>query len=252
VQEPVLSQARWVDRTSVVPLYAQIEAIVRARIARGEWRVDEQIPTETEFCATYNVSRVTVRNALANLTDEGLLSRGRGKGTFVRDARLTAAARSVSSFSAELTNLGMKPGSRVLGMDMVPASDAVAEKMMIEPGTMLWHLRRLRTADDSPIGIQTALILANRCPGLDRLMKDDVSLYEVLKRDFGLAPLRAIEVFKVAGVPRSQSTLLRVAKGSHAFVVTRVTFEERGAFEYTTSILRGDRYQLSVVLQNPK
>lgn len=241
-----------VDSSSAVPLYRQIEAVLRKRISRGEWQAGEQIPTETELCELYEVSRVTVRQALARLTRDGILTRGRGKGTFVREARLTAAPRSVSSFSDELSTLGMTPGSRVLGIDLVPASEAISTEMMIEPQTPLWQLRRLRTADDRPIGVQTSLLLADRCPGLDGLVSDDSSLYDTLKKNFGLVPIDATEIFKVTGVPRKQAELLEVAGGSHAFEVIRISYDGRGVFEHTTSILRGDRYQIRIALSNSR
>lgn len=241
-----------VDALSAIPLYRQIETILRARITRGEWKPGEQIPTESQLCDTYNVSRVTVRQALARLTRDGILTRGRGKGTFVREPRLTAAARSVSSFSTEMRQLGMTAGSRILGIDTVHASEDIGPEMMLADGTPLWRLRRLRTADAQPIGIQTTLLVADRCPGLERFVSDGMSLYELLKQKYGIVPVDATEIFTVSGVPRNQTALLDVAQGSHAFQVTRVTYDGQGVFEHTTSILRGDRYQIRIALHNQR
>lgn len=251
-ESAVMPSLQPINPSGAVPLYVRIERLLRSRIADGEWQAGQQIPTEAELCEAYAVSRVTIRQSLARLTRDGLLTRGRGKGTFVREARLTAAPRGVSSFSTELTGLGMKPGSRVLGLERVRSSERVGAEMMLEPGTDLWELCRLRTADDRPIGIQTTLLIAERFPDLDRLVKPDMSLYQLLNKNFGLVPAEATEVFKVTGVPRSQAELLEVSPGSHAFQVLRVTYDARGVFEHTTSILRGDRYEIRIALHNPR
>jgi GntR family transcriptional regulator len=105
---------RRTDPSSPVLLYLQLSGFFRERITSGEWSRGIQIPTEAELCESYDVSRTTVRQALVLLERDGLLLRGRGKGTFVRGPSLTVAPRSVSSFSAELRDLGMTPGARIL------------------------------------------------------------------------------------------------------------------------------------------
>lgn len=242
---------RPISPSSGIPFYLQLEELLLKRVSSGEWPPGGQIPTESELCEQYGVSRVTVRQALARLVQRGLLTRGRGKGTFVRDSRLTASARSVSSFSTELGALGMKPGAELLGIDRVQASEAVADAMHREPGTELFRLRRLRTADGQPIAVQTCLLVAEMFPGLDEQVRDNTSLYELLSSVYGVAPVEAMEVFRVAGVPRELAPLLQVARGSHAFHVVRVSFAGPGAFEHTTSFIRGDRYEIRLPLRNP-
>jgi GntR family transcriptional regulator len=240
-----------ISPSSAVPFYLQLEELLLRRVSSGEWPPGGQIPTESELCELYGVSRVTVRQALARLVQRSLLTRGRGKGTFVRDSRVTANARSVSSFSTELVGLGMKPGAQLLGIDRVQASDEVAAAMNRDPGTELFRLRRLRTADGQPIAVQTSLLVAEMFPGLDGKVSDNNSLYELLGSDYGVSPVEAMEVFRVAGVPRDLAPLLEVARGSHAFHVVRVSFAGPAAFEHTTSFIRGDRYEIRLPLRNP-
>ncbi|PFG41146.1 GntR family transcriptional regulator [Georgenia soli] len=240
------------DPASAVPLYAQLEEVLLRRVEAGEWPAGAQIPTESQLCEAYGVSRVTVRQALGRLARRGLLSRGRGRGTFVRDARLTAGARSVSSFSAELSERGMRPGSRVLDVGEVPATAEVATALGREPGTTLIRLRRVRLGDGLPIGVQSSLLVAERFPGLAAHLGDDVSLYEVLRTRYGTAPVEATEVFRVTGMPREIAPLLEVGRGTHGFHATRVTYDGREAFEHTTSYLRGDRYEIRLSLRNTR
>lgn len=241
-----------IDTRSPLPYYAQLYAILKARITGGEWPAGHRVPSEPELCRLYDVSRITVRQALALLEQDGHITRGRGKGTFVRDTRLTAAPRSVSSFSSELHDLGMKPGSRILDVRRAGVSAAVAEQMNLEPGTAVVRLRRLRLADDRPIGIQTATLPAARFPGLEDLLGDDVSLYSILRDYFGVVGTGATEIFKASTVGRADAGLLECTPGTPAFDVTRVSYDDEGVFEHTASLLRGDRYEIRIALTSAR
>jgi GntR family transcriptional regulator len=241
-----------IDTGSALPYYAQLYAILKARITGGEWPVGHQLPSESELCELYDVSRITVRQALALLAQEGQISRGRGKGTFVLDTRLTAAPRTVSSFSSELHGLGMKPGSRILDVRETVATAALAEEMNLVAGVPLVRIRRLRLADDRPIGVQTATLPAARFPGLQQLLGDDVSLYAILREYFGVVGTGATEIFKASTVGRRDAALLECSPSAPAFDVTRVSFDNDGVYEHTTSLLRGDRYQIRIALTSAR
>jgi GntR family transcriptional regulator, N-acetylglucosamine utilization regulator len=241
-----------VDVSAPVPYYLQISESMRARIVSGEWPWGSQIPTETELCAVYDVSRITIRQALALLVRDGLLVRGRGKGTFVREPRLTAAPRTVSSFSTELRELGMKPGAHILDSKTVAADPEIAAEMGVDVGAELISVRRLRTADDRPIGIQETLLDASRFESLLKVLGESASLYEVLKDYYGVVATGAVEVFKATAVGRADAKLLDCKVGQPAFEVTRLTFDENGIFERTSSVLHGERYQIRIALQNAR
>jgi GntR family transcriptional regulator, N-acetylglucosamine utilization regulator len=240
------------DPGSGAPLYLQVERNLQRRIDAAEWQPGHQIPTEGELCLTYGVSRATIRQALARLTDRGILLRERGRGTFVRDTSLTAGGRGVTSFTAELAALGLEAGARVLERGIVTAGEReVADPLQTRPEAPLLLLRRLRTGGGLPIGIQTTLLPLERFPGLDGFEFANQSLYTVLRETYGVAPVEAIETFTVVGVNAGSAALLEVAPGSHAFHVDRLTFDARGPFEYASSVMRGDRYRVRLVLREP-
>lgn len=241
-----------VDVSSSIAYYRQISEYMRARIDAGEWPRGSQIPTEAELCEAYDVSRITIRQSLALLVRDGLLVRRRGKGTFVCEPNLTAAPRTVSSFSAELRDLGMKPGARILESGFVSAAPEIAAEMELEVGAALIGIRRLRTADDRPIGIQDTLLAASRFEGLLNVLGESTSLYEVLKDYYGVIATGAAEVFKATAVGRNDADLLKCKVGQPAFEVTRLTFDEYGIFERTLSVLHGERYQIRIALQNAR
>jgi GntR family transcriptional regulator len=241
---------RGVDAHSAMPLYVQVEALLRERISGGEWRAGERIPTEEQLGAAYGVSRVTMRQALARLVDRGLLVRERGRGTFVRDTRLTAGARGVTSFTAEMAAMGVTAGSRVLGVEVAPCDPATADALAVADGTPVVVIRRLRTGGGVPIGVQTSRLLAARFPGLDGAGLEGGSLYALLRERYNVTPVEAVETFTVGGVTEADAALLEVAPGAPAFTVERVTFDARAPFERTTSVMRGDQYRIRLVLRD--
>src|SRR3978361_150927 len=102
------------------------------------------------------ISRITLRHALRNLEEAGLLRREHGRGTFVRSATVVAGARGLTSFTQEMVSLGLVVGTRLLKAELVPASSEMAAALDIDAGDMLLRLRRLRLGNNAPIGIQTA------------------------------------------------------------------------------------------------
>lgn len=239
-----------VDPELSTPFYVQLAEILRRRISQKEWPNGSRIPTETELCDTYHVSRITVRQALSRLANDGLITRARGRGTFVSFTNLTAAPRSVSSFSTELTELGMQPGSKVIALRTIKADAGDAQLLGCEIGTELFQINRVRTADGTPIGVQHTKLIAARFPGILEHIADDVSLYQLLHVRYGVIATGATETFRATGVRHDEAKLLNCRVGHPAFHVTRVTFDSTGVFERTSSILHGERYQIQIALSN--
>jgi GntR family transcriptional regulator len=232
-----------------LPLYHQVEVDMRARIESGDWREGEQIPTEAELCALYGASRVTIREAITRLVAGGLLVRQRGRGTFVREARITAGARGLTSFTEEMAQLGHEAGSQVLRVSVDPGPTAVVRRLQLPEGADVITIARLRLGDGTPVGIQTAHLPVERFPGLERLDLGGRSLYATLAEQYGIAPVEAEETFEVAPIRGEDARLLGVRSGSCGFRVERLTLDAQGAFEFVTSIMRGDRYRIRIGLR---
>lgn len=241
--------AQRLDRSRPEPLYHQLETDLRERILAGEWEPGEQIPTEERLGELYGVSRITIRQAVRNLVDSGYLERGQGRGTFVREPVLVAGERGLRSFSEEMRALDLEPGARVLDARTVPARGAVAEHLGLEGGAEVHRLRRLRTGDGKPIGLQTAHLPAARFPGLAAELAGGASLYQVLRTEYGVELDHARETFSVVRISKDAAQLLGVEPGEPAFHVERIAYDATGPFEYTVSVMRGDRYRIQWVLR---
>jgi GntR family transcriptional regulator len=237
------------DRRRPEPLWYQVEQAIRAIIKSGEWPTGSQIPAEDRLGIMLGVSRITLRHALRNLEEQGLLRREHGRGTFVRSATLVAGTRELTSFTQEMGNLGLVVGSRILDFGMGTADAATAGALEIEEGDPVVRIRRLRLGNDAPIGIQTAQLPGVRVPNFLESGPPEGSLYETLSRRYGIMPVEAREVYRVASVGIDDAALLDLPAGSPAFVVERVTTDERGPFEFTVSVMRGDRYEIRSTLR---
>lgn len=238
------------ERESPVPLYYQLKQILRSKVDNGEWNPGDQIPTEDELCERYQVSRITVKRAISALVGEGLLYRRQGKGTFVLAPKIEQGPVRLTSFSEQMRQRGLRPGGVLLKQQVVLATKKIAERLGVEVGTPAIQLERLRLADDQPMGIQTAHVPLSRCP---ELLEEDVgsrSLYKTLEK-YGVRPVSAIERYEAGLVERYEADLLHVPAGSPAFLVERIAYDANDVtIEYVKSIMRGDRYVVTIVLQS--
>lgn len=232
-----------VDRNRPEPLYYQLEQLLLQQILDGQWPQGTQIPTEDELCRQYGVSRVTAQQAVRNLVNAGHLIRERGRGTFVRLPNLTAGERHLRSFSQEMLDMNFKAGAEVISVTTTTAQ-AAAKYLGLSSIDPVIALRRLRTGNNLPIGIQTALLPLNRFPGLEDSVHTAQSLYSFLHQRYGVIPLSAEETFEARSIQEDDAQYLQIVPGSCGFFVTRITLDETGPFEYTTSVMRADRYRL--------
>ncbi|MCP4379896.1 MAG: GntR family transcriptional regulator [Hyphomicrobiales bacterium] len=237
------------DRRKPEPLWHQVERSIRQRIEGGEWPTGSRIPAEDRLCGMLGVSRITIRHAIRNLEEAGLLRREHGRGTFVRNATLVAGTRDLTSFTDEMSRLGRVAGSEILEAVAVQASPEVATALGVADGTPIVRVCRLRKDGDTPIGVQTANIPAARVPGFLDGAPLDGSLYLRLRERYAIAAEEAHEVYRVTLVGEKDAALLDVAVGSPAFVIERVSADARGPFEFTVSLMRGDLYEIRATLR---
>ena len=237
------------DRSRPEPLWHQVAQTLSTNIEEGIWSPGDRLPGEGQLCELLGVSRITIRHALQKLEDHGLVRKEHGRGTFVRSSRLVGGSESVTSFSREMQDLGRRPGSVLLDTSVVMADARTASALELDKPREVLRIRRLRTGDGRPIGIQTAHILRDLVPGLDGSEVADGSLYDLLQQRFGLAPVQAEEVYRVGTASEEEAPLLEVEAGSPVFLVLRVARSERGPFEFTTSTMRGDRYEIRTTLR---
>lgn len=236
------------DRRRPEPLWHQAEMALRQLIESGEWSSGSQIPNEDRLCDLLGISRITVRHALRNLEEAGLLRREHGRGTFVRSATVVAGVRGLTSFTEEMKTLALAPSTLLLEARRVPADEDMADALEISVGDPVVQLKRLRLGNGMPIGIQTSHLLEARVPSLFEEAAQVQSLYAWLKERYDIKPVKAKEVYRVGQVDEKDAEVIQLPGGTPAFEVERVAYDAAGPFEYTLSTMRADRYEIRSTL----
>lgn len=228
---------------SYSPLYRQLMLKLRRDIASGVYPVHSRIPSEQELCEAYQVSRVTVRKALAELTQEGLLIRHQGKGTFVGVPRICKDLKDVNSFHDACRMMGCEPGTRVIHAQLVHAEQEDHDKLM-ENSEYVLEVLRLRTADGVPVMLET-----NRFPlHYEWLMQENLntSLYAIL-REHGVEADQAIHEISLCYATPHQAKLLEMEPGNALLQLYEVIYDQHGLPLHTSKqVIRGDRFTFRI------
>ncbi len=175
------------------PLYATIAGRAEARIRAGEWAPGDRLPPERELCRDLNVSRATLRQALAELEQRGLVSRHQGRGTFVTRPRVPADLAGFFSYGEALRARGMQLTTRVRSAEVVEAGRAIAAELGILPGDPVVHLERVRAVQSEALILESSHLPAVRFPDLETRDLAARSLYQVLREDYDCHVETAVE-----------------------------------------------------------
>jgi len=230
-------------RNSPLPRYYQLKEIMREMIRSGEWKPGDLIPSERELSAKYGISRMTARQALTELVNEGLFYREQGKGTFVSPHKITQQLIHLTGFTQDISARGQRPGTKVLSAEMWPADETTAEKLRISVGTPIFRLQRLRLADGEPLAIELSHINFKGC---ERLLEEDLeqnSLYRVLETKYGIPLMEADQELEAGLAGSEEAQLLNVPVGSSVLFTRRTTYVERNEpVEYAKAVYCGNKY----------
>ena len=237
------------ERNTAVPLHSQIHDFLRENILSNKFQSDEHIRSERELAEEFEVSRMTVRQALNALRKEGLIYQKRGKGTFVSSRKLDVHSRNLNGFSDEMRRRDLRPKSKVLQLVKEICKEETAEKLHLSVNEEVFKLERLRLADDIPMAIETTCLPAKLFPKLTKYDFEKQSLYQILESKYGVQMYSAAEDLEAAISDAKISDLLGVKKKSPLLIVYRTVFaEDDQPIEYTKSIYRADRYRASFFL----
>jgi GntR family transcriptional regulator len=226
------------DETSSLPLYKQLQRTLRQAIETRVLGPDDALPPERDLATDFNVSRITVRKAIDGLVSEGLLVRRQGSGTFVR-ARVEKNFSKLTSFSEDMRARGRNPHSVWLRKSAGTVTPEEALTLRASPGTPVYRFHRIRFADDMPMSLEYATILASCLPSLDAV---ESSLYTALEHA-GNRPVRALQRLRAVLFTAEQAKLLQAHEKDPGLLVERLGFLSDGrTAEFTQSYYRGDIY----------
>ena len=229
---------------SFVPRYYEIEQALRARIA--DLKADDPLPSDAMLCEEFGVSRMTARNAVQRLAQEGIVYRVPGRGTFVAEPPVHRQAGNLLSFTEEMRRRGRVPSSQLLDRSVREPRPAEASRLQLQPDTLVLALRRLRVADEEPMAIEEAIFPAALAALLQNADLEHRSLHDTLVEGGHVPTMGRARLGAEAAGP-DDAALLGVPLGSPLLVEKRVIHDQDGRpLELCESRYAGDRYGLDV------
>ncbi len=220
-----------------------------------EWLIHSQelgagdrLPVERELSRRLGVSRTALRAGIAILVSQHELESRQGSGTYVCARKPQSVFQCSGSFSDTVREAGMRPGSRVLEARITASDEGVANHLGIAAGAAIFVLRRMRTADDEPVGIETTRVNVALCPDIDRHDFSRESLYAVLEEEYGIIPVRGYQRVSITQVNEGEADVLGARVGEPAFFERSLARTEDGVtVEYVTSVILPSRYRFASV-----
>lgn len=244
-----------IDRSSYIPYYAQLKDVIREAIEHGIWKPGSQIPGEPELCRVFDVSRTVVRQALTELEYEGVLTRVKGKGTFVAEPKLIGTyVQNLAGTYRDLVSTGHTPETQVLRQEVRPAVTKVAKYLEIEPSVSVIEIERIRSIKGTPILYGTTYLPYDLCPGIAKTDLTKESLYAELNRQYGYTIARGRRYIEAVLATKLEAELLGIEKGSPLILIDSISYLEDGTpIEYFHIVHRGDRERFVIdVVKSPE
>ena len=232
------------DKNGFIPLYYQIQRALMEKIQSGELTEGDPLASEEELSRTYQVSRMTARQALHGLKSNGYAFSEKGRGTFVTRPKLEKNIMHLHGFTEDMRQRGMKASSKLLEQSVVTGNDDLKEKLKLHHGDRILRLRRLRLADGIPMAVEESHIPLRQFPGLERIDFAGHSLYATLRERYGLRVGYADETIEAVMATREDAELLTISNKTSILSISRIilTMQET-PIEVACSRYRGDRYR---------
>lgn len=230
------------DSSNSTPLYRQLANIIRDGIEKGEYAHDTQIPTESDLIQKYSVSRITVRKALEELTDEGLLTRKQGKGTFVSTSKSIQSHYPFMPFDDAVQQAGKVPSTRLLSYSLEVPSRRISTFLGIPENDSVIIIKRIRFADDVPIILETDYFLSS----FDFLSSEPLngSTSAILTRH-NILPLHGVNAVSICYATEEESALLHVEPDSPLlYVYSEIKDQNMKPTQVSKQIILSSSYKL--------
>jgi GntR family transcriptional regulator len=239
-----------IDKASPVPYYYQLRQLLERAVTSGALPVGRQIPTEAALCERFDVSRTVVRQTLSDLERQGLVTRIKGKGTFVATPKLSEhLVQSLTSLHEDLASRGERLETKVLRLEVQPVSPHVAELLQLPETEQIVLLERLRFLNGAPLVVTTAHMPFALCAPILELDMTHRSLFETYEQELGFTLHRGTRSIEARVAGEEIARHLDVPTGAPILVFTGVTYVADGRpLEYFVGMHRGDRSRFEVEL----
>jgi GntR family transcriptional regulator len=247
---PVLTSPE-LDFSGPVPIYQQIKEWMRLQIASGIWPPAHKLKAEADLAIEWDVSRGTVRKAMAELANEGLLVRTHGRGTYVAgDVLEQPLADRLVTFSEDLISKGIPFQTLVLERKLIQATGSIATSLALSQGTKVFALKRVRFVSEKPLILLHNYVVHDHCQDIETIDFTHHRLFEALEEHCGLILKRGHRSFQAQIASRDVADLLDITDRDPVMHIEQLTYLDDGSLvEFSDLWLRGDQFRLSAVVK---
>ena len=240
-------------RDKAIPLYYQIETILKSKILREEFEPGALLPTESALAQEYRVSRVTVRQALSSLEKDGFIVRQRGKGTFVSQNRKSVEPAHFTGSMEDLISMGLKTSTKIIDFSLTRVAKKITDCLGHPDETEVVRIEKIRLVQGSPfsyvINYLPAAIGQKVQP--EAVLKKPV--LKILEDDLHIELAEAAQRLGADVADSYVASLLGVRVGDPLLKIERTVFDSsHRPVEYVSVSYRADRYAYTVRLERKK
>ncbi|UII55665.1 GntR family transcriptional regulator [Cytobacillus spongiae] len=237
------------DKNLPTPLYHQVKDYLEEKIVMGEWEPGYQLPAERELAEQFNVSNITVKRAIHDLVNKGILFRQRGKGTFVSKKEDKDIYQLVT-LRNEVEDQTPHP-HKTLSFGEEEAGSIISKALNIDATDKVYRIHRLKIEKEETVGIEYTYIPSSIIPSLTQETIDDDLIYNMFTNKYGVQLEKAKIFFSTIVASESEAKLLNIPVGEQLIVLERYTYSESQlTVEYSKFVIRQDksRYFIEVRL----
>src|SRR6516164_8811511 len=224
------------------PLYERVEAVLAGDIADGSLPPETQLPSEDGLIERFKVSRTTVRKAIQNLVERGLVVVRRGKGTFVTQPKITQELTELTGFVEDMRALGRQPTAKVLHQQIVAANQVVARRLALPQGTPVVRIQRVRLADCMPLSYDETYLPKELGEKVIADNLDTEPIFSLLEQKYNTPLVEAEYQLEAVCADATVATALRIGVGSAIFLIERTSYSiGHRPVDYEKLHYRGDQ-----------
>lgn len=237
-----------INKKLPIPYYYQIQQIIIDAIKRGEWDPGDFIPAERELSEKFDVSRITIRKSLENLSLAGFIKIIKGKGSIVSKPKIEGLLfnRLIGTYQ-DLKDKGYKITNKILNFQMVEPTELVRNELNLQIGDKVNRFERIRFLDDEPYHYSRTCLPQKICPDFDYNLLIENSLIKVLEENYGLKIYKVRRVLEADIASIEDSKLFKVKEGAPILTFRNTAFLKVGtSIEYTLNKIRGDMSKFKI------
>ena len=227
-----------------IPLYVQIAESLLERIRMGDLVPEERLPSERELSKSLNGSRMTLRAALRELDNKGLLVRRPGDGTYVAKPKIERQAAKLVPFTENMRSRGYQASARLIVFERRLAEVSIASNLKISVSAPVYYFQRLRLINKEPVLLEKCTMPVYRFPNLEDHDLEKRSVYEIVETEYDIAPHHSEQSLEAVSATDFEAEMLGIEPGTPLMMERRLAFDkDENPIEYGHDLYRGDRFR---------